>query len=162
MVCVKAWTNLRLNLLERSLSGLDGLGRGERQHLPAHLLTGMDGEDAAYFYLRRERFVIVARRWSCGEHAGDVDLIGWDSPMLCFIEVKTRTAKDMTPAEAAVHGHKRHVLRKLARQYLRQLPGDAMPPVRFDVISVYLVPGEPREFVHYKAAFGWDEHSLQS
>jgi hypothetical protein len=29
-----------------------------------------------------------------------------------------------------------------------------MPPVRFDVISVYLVPGENREFKHFEAAFG--------
>ena len=42
--------------------------------------------------------------------------------MLCFIEVKTRTAHDMTPAEVAVDSHKRAVLRRLARRYVRQLP----------------------------------------
>jgi putative endonuclease len=117
----------------------------------------MEGEDAAFFYLRRKGYAVVARRWSCGERPGDVDLIAWDGPMLCFVEVKTRTAHDMTPAQAAVDGHKRHVLRRLAHQYLRQLPQETRPPVRFDVVSVYLVPGEPREFVHFEAAFGWSE-----
>jgi putative endonuclease len=124
----------------------------------AHLETGIEGEDAALFYLRRKGYVVVARRWSSGERPGDIDLIAWQGPMLCFVEVKTRTARDLTPAEAAVDGHKRHVLRRLARQYMRQLPQEIPPPVRFDVISVYLVPGEEREFVHFEAAFGWDEH----
>lgn len=156
---MKPWAALHLSCLERTLHTLDRLAQDRHSLLPAHLRTGMEGEDAAYFYLRRKRYIITARRWSCGEHPGDVDLIGWDGPMLCFIEVKTRTAHDLTPAEAAVHAHKRHVLRRLARQYLRQLPAGGRPPVRFDVVSVYLVPGEPRDFVHFEAAFGWDESS---
>jgi putative endonuclease len=100
---------------------------------------------------------VVARRWSSGDRPGDVDLIAWQGTLLCFVEVKTRTAQDMTPAEAAVDRHKRHTLRRLATQYLRQLPLSKRPPVRFDVISVYLVPGRPREFVHFENAFGWDE-----
>jgi putative endonuclease len=77
--------------------------------------------------------------------------------MLCFIEVKTRTAEDMTPAEAAVDRHKRYVLRRLASQYLRQMPLHERPPVRFDVVSVYLLPGQQKKFVHFENAFGWDE-----
>jgi len=42
-----------------------------------------------------------------------------------LIEVKTRTARDLTPAEVAVDSHKRSTLRRLARQYARQLPLDA-------------------------------------
>jgi putative endonuclease len=78
--------------------------------------------------------------------------------MLCFIEVKTRTAHDMTPAETAVDSHKRAILRRLARRYVRQLPQAEAPSVRFDVISVYLVPSAKPEFVHFEAAFGWDEY----
>ena len=77
--------------------------------------------------------------------------------MLCFIEVKTRTARDSTPAEVAVDSHKRNTLRRLARQYVRQLPQDAAPPARFDVLSVYLVPGQKKEFVHFESSFGWSE-----
>ena len=52
---------------------------------------------------------------------GDVDLIGWDGDVLCFVEVKTRTQRDSTPAESAVDEDKRSVVRDLARAYLRTL-----------------------------------------
>ena len=144
--------------LERALAGLDGIARRRgRAAMPEHLSTGINGEDAAFFFLRRKGCVVVARRWSSGDRPGDVDLIAWDGPILCFVEVKTRTAKDMTPAEAAVDRHKRHTLRRLAAQYIRQLPQPDRPPVRFDIVSVYMVPGQPREFVHFENAFGWEE-----
>jgi len=129
-----------------------------RQHLPEHLITGIKGEDAAFFHLRRKGYTVVARRWSSGNDPGDIDLIAWQGPMLCFVEVKTRTAHDLSPAEASVDDHKRRMLRRLARQYVRQLPQAAWPSVRFDVISVYLVPGKAKEFVHYQGAFGFDEN----
>lgn len=149
---------MRLALLERGLEALDRLARRRAgEELPAHLRAGMAGEDAAFFYLRRKGYVVVARRWSAGNVPGDVDLIAWQGSLLCFVEVKTRTARDMTPAEAAVDAHKRHTLRRLAHAYMRQLPAAEPPPVRFDVVSVYLVAGRGREFVHFENAFGWSE-----
>ncbi|HEY1767101.1 MAG TPA: YraN family protein [Terracidiphilus sp.] len=149
----------RISGLERALRGLDRLARwrGREAALPAHLVTGLEGEDAAYFCLRRKGYVIVARRWSAGNLPGDIDLIAWQAELLCFVEVKTRTARDLNPAEIAVDTHKRNVLRRLARQYVRQLPQAAAPAVRFDVLSVYLVPGERKKFMHFEDAFGWSE-----
>jgi putative endonuclease len=149
----------RIALLERVLESLDGMARrrGRAANDPAHLATGLAGEDAAFFYLRRKGCTVVARRWASGDIPGDLDLIAWDGPLLCFVEVKTRTAHDMTPAEAAVDTHKRTILRRLARRYLRQLPQAIAPQARFDVISVYLVPGAKPEFVHFEGAFGWAE-----
>jgi putative endonuclease len=100
---------------------------------------------------------MVARRWSSGDVPGDVDLIAWLGPMLCFVEVKTRTAHDASPAEVAIDSHKRNTLRRLARRYVSQLPVETAPPVRFDVVSVYLVPGEERQFQHFEGSFGWSE-----
>ena len=141
------------------MAGLDSVAarRGREASLPAHLLTGMEGEEAACFYLLRKGYTVVARRWSAGNQPGDLDLVAWQEPILCFFEVKTRTARDLTPAETAVDLHKRNVLRRLARQYVRQLPGSPAPQVRFDVISAYLEPGKPAEFVHFESAFGWRE-----
>lgn len=142
-------------LLERSLAGLERIvKRRGPSKLPQHLLTGLSGEDAALFELQRKGYTVVARRWSAGKIPGDVDLIAWQGSLLCIVEVKTRTAHDMTPAEAAVDSHKKHILRRLARAYVRQLPQAEMPQVRFDVMSVYLVPGEKREIVHFENAFG--------
>jgi len=150
---------MRIDGLERSLSAIDSVvhRRGREAALPAHLLVGAAGEDAAFFHLRRKGYVVVARRWSAGNLPGDLDLIAWQGELLCFIEVKTRTARDMTPAEAAVDSHKRNTLRRLARRYVRQLPRSVPPQVRFDVVSVYRVPGEKSEFAHFENAFGWSE-----
>jgi len=144
---------------ERGLAGLDWMARlrGRASKLPAHLVTGTRGEDAAFFYLRRKGYIVVARRWSPGHEPGDIDLIAWQGTLLCIVEVKTRTAHDITPAEVAVDFHKRTMLRRLARQYVRQLPQATAPQVRFDVVSVYLVPGRKKEFVHFESAFGWNE-----
>ena len=145
---------MRAGLEERSLAALNRLAaRRGTSTMPAHLVVGLDGEDAAFFYLKRKGYTIAARRWSSGDVPGDIDLIAWNGPMLCFVEVKTRTARDLTPAETAVDDHKRNVLRRLARRYIRQLPGKSAPPTRFDVVSVYLVPGEEREFKQFEASF---------
>ena len=149
---------IQLTWLERTLAGLNGMVRKRgRNAMPAHLAVGIDGEDAVFFYLLHKGYTVVARRWSSGDVPGDVDLIAWQGAMLCFIEVKTRTAHDMTPAESAVDEHKRNVLRRLARRYVRQLPRKTAPPVRFDVVCVYLVPGQEREFQHFLGSFGWGE-----
>ena len=150
---------IRIDCLEGALAGLGWIARRRvgAEGLPPHLAVGIEGENAAYFYLRRKSYIVVARRWSSGGVPGDIDLIAWQGPMLCFVEVKTRTARDLTPAEVAVDSHKRNTLRRLARQYVRQLPQEAAPPVRFDVLSVYLVPGQKKEFVHFEGSFGLSE-----
>jgi putative endonuclease len=150
-----------LNGVERGFAAADRIAR-RRSVKPAHLTTGLQGEDAAYFYLRRKGYTVVARRWSPGHQPGDLDLIAWQGELLCIVEVKSRTAHDIAPAESAVDGHKRKMMRRLARHYVRQLPMDAPPQVRFDVISVYLVPGQKKEFVHFEAAFGWSEEAASS
>lgn len=144
---------------ERALASLAWAARirGHAEAQPLHLATGMEGEDAAFFYLRRAGYTVVARRWSSGDLPGDVDLIAWHGPMLCFVEVKTRSARDASPVEIAVDSHKRNTLRRLARAYLRQLSQETAPPVRFDVLSVYLVPGKKKEFQHFEGSFGWSE-----
>jgi putative endonuclease len=155
-----AWlSQIWITGLERGIAGLDCMARlhGRESALPAHLVAGIRGEDAAYFHLRRKGYIVVARRWSPGHEPGDIDLIAWQGPLLCIVEVKTRTAHDDSPAEVAVDAHKRMMLRRLARQYVRQLPQKTAPQVRFDVISVYLVAGQKKEFLHFESAFGWNE-----
>jgi putative endonuclease len=121
-----------------------------------HLVTGERGEREALFHLRKRGYVIVARRWKTAKLWGDVDLIAWDGEYLCFIEVKTRSRRDEITAESAVDRDKREMLQKMARAYLRRFPeklrGEIQ--VRFDVVSVYLLPAGA-EFDLYQSAFGW-------
>ena len=150
-----------MEALERGLAALDWLAkrRGRTPVLADHLRVGEVGEEAAYFFLRKNGFTVVARRWNDGPLPGDLDLIAWQDDVLCFIEVKTRTAHGLAPAEAAVDHNKRKILRRLARQYMRQLPGTERPETRFDIVTVYNIPGKPREIRLIARAFGWSERS---
>src|SRR5881275_1078086 len=105
------------------------------EQVPQHQRTGRRGEEDAYFYLRRKGYVIVARNFRSPHHRGEIDLIGWDKDVLCFIEVKTRTTRDVKPAEAAVDRSKQRELAAVAREYLHHLPPSCQ--FRFDVLSVY-------------------------
>ena len=144
-------------LLFAFIDGLTSLFSSKQQWQNGKHRGSYEQYRQAAYYLRRKGYIVVARRWSAGEVPGDIDLIAWQGPMLCFVEVKTRTAHDASPAEIAVDSHKRNTLRRLARRYVRQLPQETAPPVRFDVLSVYLVHGEKKEFQHFESAFGWSE-----
>jgi putative endonuclease len=145
----RLWIDAQERMLER-------LERLRVSSIAPHLQTGLRGERAALFELRRHGVVIVARRWTSAKLRGDVDLVGWDGDTLCFYEVKTRTKRDMTPAETAVDDLKRDMVRGLARAYLGSFPEKerATIPVRFDVVSVYALGARP-EFEVFKGAFGW-------
>jgi putative endonuclease len=154
-----AW-NLGVNVVERGVAALEWLAerRGRQSLLAPHLRTGERGEEAAFFYLRRNGFTVVARRWNDGPLPGDLDLVAWQDDVLCFIEVKTRSSKEVATASSAVDKNKRRILRRLARLYLRQLPDDAArPETRFDIATVYELPGKPREIQLIPGAFGWSE-----
>jgi len=102
---------------------------------PARHRTGRRGEEDAYFHLRKLGYIVVARNFRSPRRHGEIDLIGWDHDVLCFIEVKTRSTRDVKPAEAAVDRHKRREVAAVAREYLRRLPPSCQ--WRFDVVSVY-------------------------
>ena len=113
--------------------------------------TGERGEEAAYFHLRRQGYIIVARRYRSARRRGEIDLIGWDGDVLCFIEVKTRTTHAVAPPEVAVNEEKQRELGGMARDYLRRLK--TAPPVRFDIVSVYFEKGGPEDITLFKNAF---------
>lgn len=102
---------------------------------PAHHNIGVRGEEDAYFFLRRAGYTTVARNFRTPRSRGEIDLIGWDDDVLCFIEVKARTSRDIKPPEAAVDRHKRREVAEVAREYLRRIPPSCQ--WRFDIVSVY-------------------------
>jgi putative endonuclease len=128
-----------------------------RSRRPKHLLTGKQGEIEAYLHLRALGYRIVAANFRVPYNRGEIDLIGWDSGVLCFIEVKTRTSADFAPPSTAVDPDKRKHIRSVARQYLRRLPVDRPPPCRFDIVSIVLGSGGGRPAISlHKGAFSWD------
>jgi len=133
------------------------LGRGGTER--AHLRTGREGEQEAYYFLRRQGYTMVARNWRSLPRKGEIDLIGWDDSVLCFIEVKTRTSHAVATAEAAVDRAKQRELRSMAALYLRRC--HPRPASRFDVISVYLTAAAPPEIELFKNAFSWRSMSAK-
>jgi putative endonuclease len=76
-----------------------------------------------------------ARNFRSPRCRGEIGLIGWEDDVLCFVEVKTRTARDGKTGVATVDRHKRREATAVAKQYLRRLPPSCQ--WRFDVVSVY-------------------------
>ena len=140
-------------LTRLTLRALDSLARllPRKDSTPRHLHTGRRGEEAAYFYLRERGYVIIARNYRSPRSRSELDLVGWDGATLCFIEVKTRTARNVIPAEAAVDAEKQRDLSRVAREFLRKIKDD--PPFRFDIVSVYLQGGQAPAIELFRNAF---------
>jgi putative endonuclease len=106
--------------------------------------TGVRGETYAYWYLRRHGYVFIARNYTVPGIKGEIDLVGYDGPVLTFVEVKTRTMDPRNPPlarpEDAVTFEKRRNLSRMARQFLaeRRIPE---APCRFDVLAIETAPG---------------------
>lgn len=133
--------------------GLRGEEPVEAGDKPAAQRTGLRGETFAYWFLRREGYLIVRRNYRISHRRGEIDLIGWDGPVLAFIEVKTRTTAGPLPPEAALDAEKRGELIGMAREYLRrrQLTETSY---RFDVVGIEAPPGRRPTIRLHKAAFG--------
>jgi putative endonuclease len=121
-------------------------GKSEIQDL------GARGETLAYWYLRQAGYTIVARNWRARSGAGELDLVGWEGPILAFVEVKTRTSEAAGPPEEAVSPNKQKRVIKAAKEYLRQLRRKPMS-CRFDVVSVSLDAEEGLQVRLIKDAF---------
>src|ERR1700753_1031818 len=143
---------LGLRLLEEFVHTTDSLAARLGRRRPLHLEVGRRGEEAAFFYLRRHGYIVVARGWRSGKVRGDLDLVAWEDTTLCFIEVKTRSRRSFATAEAAVDEDKIRMLRRMARQYLHAMPV-APDQTRFDVLSIYYEAQESFELI--RGAFNW-------
>ena len=119
---------------------------------PQHQRTGRRGEEDTYFHLRRLGYIMVARNFRSPNRRGEIDLIAWHNDVLCFIEVKTRTTRDVKPAHAAVDEDKRRNLIAVARDYLRHESPSCQ--CRFDIVSVYYEQQSTRpQFELFQNAF---------
>jgi putative endonuclease len=141
-------------LIQVTVQALDWLAQRAlpAENGPQHQRTGRRGEEDTYFYLRGLGYVMVGRNFRSPHHRGEIDLIGWDKDVLCFIEVKTRTTRDVKPAEAAVDREKQRAISAVVRDYLRHLASSCQ--WRFDVVSVYYEEHSSRPtFELFKNAF---------
>jgi len=141
-------------LTRLSLRAFDSLAKflPHKNPGPKHLHTGQRGEEEAYFYLRDQGYVMIARNFRSPRSRSELDLVGWDGDTLCFVEVKARNTRDFIRAKEAVDTQKQQDLSRVAQDFLRKMKGN--PPVRFDVVSVYLENGGETAIELFRDAFG--------
>jgi putative endonuclease len=110
-----------------------------------HLNLGKIGEEYAAAHLEQSGYRLVAANFTLpvGRNRRDavitaeLDLVAYDGPILCFVEVKTRTSDWFAPPEANVDRRKRRQIARAAREY-RHMFGIEDEPYRYDVITVVL------------------------
>jgi putative endonuclease len=99
--------------------------------------TGVRGETYAYWYLRRNGYVMIARNFTYRGVKGEIDLVGYDGETLAFVEVKTRTSTsgDFGSPEDAVTAGKQQHLSRMARQFVREYRA-AGAPFPFYILAI--------------------------
>jgi putative endonuclease len=94
---------------------------------------GRQGEQEAYRFLRRQGYQVVARNFR--SRRGEVDLIGWDRDILCFVEVKTRIDTGHGRPEEAVTQFKQGQILNASLDYLHQANLHGVN-TRYDIVAV--------------------------
>ena len=110
---------------------------------------GRKGEELAAAYLTQLSFHIVAANFTVpvGRNRNDavvnveIDLVAYEGPILCFVEVKTRASDWFAPPIANVDLRKQRQVTRAARVY-RRMFGLETEPYRFDVVSIVLPPDD--------------------
>ena len=117
-----------------------------------HIDLGRRGEAWAIKYLVRVGYHVVAANFQLpvGRNvrgvtvSAEIDVVAYDGPTLCFIEVKTRASDWFASPEVNVDLRKQRQIARAARAYRRMMElMDA--PYRYDVLSVILPPSDSAE-----------------
>jgi putative endonuclease len=117
-----------------------------------HLELGRRGEDLAVDYLAGAGYRIVGANFSLpvGRNTrgltvkAEIDIVAYDGPTLCFVEVKTRASDEIAPPERNVNLRKQRQIARAARAYRRTF--DLMEiPHRYDVVTIVLPAANPEQ-----------------
>jgi putative endonuclease len=110
------------------------------------------GETAAQAFLEKRGYRIVDVNVRFGSRRdglpGEIDIVAWDGPTLCFVEVKTRSRSSTAAPKAAVTPVKQRQIARLALAYAAHhglLDDETDAPLRFDVVAVTISPERQRQ-----------------
>jgi putative endonuclease len=96
---------------------------------------GARAEQLAAEHLTHAGYRIVAR--NVRGLGGEIDIVAFDGPVLCFVEVRARSTNDFgTPLETISRQKIRRIV-TAARQFLETLP-PPWPEMRFDAVGILL------------------------
>ena len=101
-----------------------------------HNDLGKWGEQYVEAFLRRKGYIILEREWRHGRSLCDIDLIckTADQTTIVFVEVKTRSANDVTLPEDAVTLNKMRRLGHSADNYVKM--NNITEDLRFDIVAL--------------------------
>ena len=119
-----------------------------------HNDLGKWGEQYVEAFLRRKGYIILERDWRHGRSLCDIDLIckTADQTTIVFVEVKTRSADDITLPEDAVTPNKMRRLGRAADNYVKM--NDITEDLRFDIVALIGAAGSDEvEINHIEDAF---------
>jgi putative endonuclease len=134
----------------------------------SRLTIGQLGEAYAAAFLEQQGYRIVAANFTLpvGRNLRDavvtaeIDLVAYDGPVLCFIEVKTRSSDWFAPPEVNIVKRKQRQISRAARAY-RRMFGLEGAVYRFDVVTVVLPAAENAELQIELLRSFWTEASLK-
>lgn len=112
-----------------------------------HLALGRRGEELAAAHLEGAGYRLVAANFMLPVGRSlrgaivqaEIDLVAYEGPILCFIEVKTRASTWFAAPEANVDLRKQRQIARAARAY-RRMFGLTNELHRYDVVSVVIPP----------------------
>lgn len=112
---------------------------------PSSSIVGERGERLAFDFLLGENYRIVCANFKTpvGRNrrgaivTGEIDLIGYERTMLCFVEVKTRSSEEFASPLSAIDLRKQRQIIRAARVY-RQIFQLNRAKFRYDAISIVL------------------------
>jgi len=102
----------------------------------------MAAESLACEYLQQRGLNLLNRNYRAPH--GELDLIMQDHDHMVFVEVRFRRNHRYGSGADSVHAAKQDKLIKTALYYLQQHPKLAKRPVRFDVVSISAMDGQPK------------------
>lgn len=116
---------------------------------PDHLDLGQQGEAYARAFLEQRGYRIVGANFTLpvGRNlrgamvTAEIDLVAYDGPVLCFVEVKTRSSDWYAPPQVNIDRRKQRQVSRAARAYRRRFGLEA-EAYRFDVVTVVLPPSD--------------------
>lgn len=93
---------------------------------------GIKGEKFAVKYLKKNKYKILLRNFSC--HLGEIDIIARNDKYIVFVEVKTRNETSMILPRASVDYKKQENITSTANYFMRKYKTDLT--TRFDIAEV--------------------------
>ncbi len=91
---------------------------------------GLEAEEMAFDYLRRQGMTAVERNYRC--RFGEIDLIMREGQTLVFVEVRMRASNAFGGAEESIDARKQRKLLATARHYMGAQ--GTIPDCRFDAV----------------------------